>query len=499
MSSSFSDNECCPTNSNCYGGRGITYWSLGSTTIPCTGSRETTFTFTPTSPKCYSGKDICLATFYSYPNGNSSSDISVGLKLNSDDPWGSFCLPGTMGFGGWQDVDLAYVSSFHENEINTLTFHNYGDVDITLSGLSIYNIYQMNNLDWQAKGWACMPDQGTGNGDDYPCNYEKYGKRSYSYFYDRTYDQHTLNPSSTFSWTINWSNYSGYNYEEKDICLFNFNKVHATSSDPNNKYVQLDAYINGLSNHLATYYISNTSGDNHCFFPSYDLTQSSQYSDTGTSTIILKNNGTVPVKMADGFGINVYRVYKTKAVHSLEMVAGAGCASISPSASLPLHGYVHGETVELGAWPSYGYNFSHWTINGSFYVGIQFPQVVMAESYTMEPIFTSCSSCYTCDTCVSCQTTCELECQDCQNCEIACMTECNVSCQTTCETTCQTGCEVGCQTGCEVACQTGCEVACQTGCEVSCQTGCEVGCETCQDCQYCEVMCMTPCDLCETN
>ena len=527
--------------------RGVTYWAYPSTGPTYTlypndpnNTGKVEIKFTCTRPQCYHDeRDVaCLVLFDAYVSSypQTEAGVNIGYKINGYDWGGAGCYITGTGARAQQAFDLVNGSgaNFHYDGSGTMQnifriTNTSTSSTVTVDNVRIIYWYQMchpacttcNNTDSCTQdGHICYSESSRDHSQDfaayadYPCNtgQDAQNSRSCTMFQDPTFAGATISKlGGCRRWTFDFSEYSQYNYLNKESCIFNFNQVFPTGTSQYPS-VRLDAYLNDSETPFATYYLSNQQPQGGGgIFPTFDLAILSGYNDTGTNSVTLKNNSLdVDVQMSND-GINIYRTYITRPVHTQKYLTlnAASEGSSVPSASTTPHSYDAGSSVSIAAFPNVGYHFVEWDRKitdssdpMSYYSNQQFRNITMDNNYTLQPVFAQgCQSCNTCQTgCeISCQATCELECQDCQNCEIACMTECNVSCQTTCEITCQTGCEVGCQTGCEVACQTGCEVACQTGCEVSCQSGCEVGCETCQDCQYCEVMCMTPCDLCETN
>jgi len=539
MSITLDDYECCPTNIlPDHNGRGVTYWGPMNTIVPHEDS--ITLYFTPTQPTCYNWKDNCNVYFNSSLNATSSTDATIWFQLNTFPPFTAFCPPGRDGYVGYQAIDLVnakywdgetWIPEYIDTITNTLRIINASTIDLTLSSLSIFRVYQMCTLNCgkedKCDGSLHMGCFGSFDGQyipcatlqaaenvglditraDFPCNFETCGERSYSFYQNETYNNTIVPAGGTVQWTFDFSSFSTHNYIGGDVCLFNFNKIYPTQTDTINSHVKLDTYINGHTLPWG-YYLSNlgpNGQDLHALFPSFDLNSYLWYLDNGSNTVTLVNSGSVPIKMEDDRGVNVYRIYKTSPVHPYTISASAGYGgTINPSGLVEFDEH---DNQSFTVTPSSGFIIYNVRVDDgtiwpcppqcSSYV---YPFYDVVGDHVIVALFDDCGACETCETgCeVSCQTGCEVSCQT--GCEVSCQTTCELNCQTGCEL-CQVGCEV-CETGCEVSCQTGCEVSCQTGCQVTCQTGCEVACqncETCEDCQYCEVMCMTPCDLCESN
>jgi hypothetical protein len=170
-------------------------------------------------------------------------------------------------------------------------------------------------------GDACCVESNVGSDnfvtpDDYPCNYEKSGTHSYTFYSDEYYNyptfQRELTPGNDFTWTFNFSSESQYNYVCGGVCLFNFNQMYPTQ-DSEKDYVKLTAYLNDVE--VKTFWLSNQGIDqaNHSLYPSLNLMDYGSYDDDGPNTVKLKSdqNNDVNVRMVDPVGINIYRIYLT--------------------------------------------------------------------------------------------------------------------------------------------------------------------------------------------
>jgi hypothetical protein len=544
------DYECCPTNIlPDHNGRGVTYWGPITATIQAiTGTVPGTvsFAFTPTQPACYQLEDNCVVYFNSnLNNANSNTDATIKLKINTFDP-SIICLPRIDGYVGNQAFDLVNAKDNQGNPqylgtiTNSITFENHSTVEVTLTSLRIFRVYQMCNLDWDKMGCcegtascvstfpapigtvACSHGQSVASVGldstrvDYPCNFETCGGRSYSFYKDPTFNNTIIPAGGTVQWTFDFSSFSTHNYLQGDVCLFNFNKIYPTSTDTNNNYIKLDTSINGNTLPWG-FYLSNqgpSGGTQHPLYPSRDLAGFlPYYHDSGTNTITLINSGSVPVKMEDNYGVNIYRIYQTSQVHpyTISTYTTEG-GTITPWGNIELDKHDNQAfTIQANS----GYTISQIRVDSNTIYPCppdcnEYEKIIydVQEDYIIDAVFGECGVCETCETCyTTCNTGCEVTCET--GCEVSCETGCEVSCETGCEISCttcqtqcqncQTTCQVSCQTGCEISCQscntcqTGCEVSCQTGCEVACQTGCEVGCQT-----GCEISCQTGCEVCET-
>ena len=465
----FEDFQCSPTSPTNPGGRGITVWSLGSipSTIPANGS--VSFTFTPSNPDCYDGQNHandCIVYFYTQPYLSSAYNaIEIDLYLNGQG-LGGFRIPGNANYGNRQGYDLAFTSPW-QHTVNTLTFSNSSDVNVSLFG-EIHSSYSMTNLlDQCEENCSPLTPAGTVGIDvsrlDFPCNYKTGGMRSISYIQGGPYDQHILHVGETFAWTFDFSTFSTDNYKAKHCCLLNFNKMWANSTDPNGNYTTLDAYVNGNDSnaHIATYYLvshesSTITDDYYPLYPSYDLSVIDTYHDNGRNTITLTNHGPVNVLMCDGslngsqgqnVGLNVYRVYETysASIYVSVAVGSGGGGAIYES------GYVAwNSTPTFTITPNSGYQVSSLDVT-DFATPPNHTYVAPCTQYTLPPVqkcvrvtayfsqipcgvcdsscqtcFGSCYACVTCQPCEGCQIGCEdcLGCEPCQNCEYACMDMC---------------------------------------------------------------------------
>lgn len=328
-------NYQCYAASQPLGSMGITYWGYP------TGSNYTIqpnsyqdISFTCTQPKCYNDKNSCNALFLSYVNSSVNSDVQLLYYLNGDSTnWGGSYLSKHAGHSAWQAIDLSQVSNYQDIGLNTLRIRNTSsNTSVTIYGFQIFRVYGMCTLscegpptDYCALGTTC-PNQspacssGTNQGssgsmdslrNDYPCNFETHGGRSYTAYDSADLAQSTISAGQCFQWNFDWSSYHGDNYQQGSVCLFNFNQIYPTQNSSGDD-VQLNAYLNDSGTPFATYYLGNQA--NHGAAPSFNLMAASGYNDTGANTVKLVNNSDVPVYMQDPGGINIYRIYVTNSV-----------------------------------------------------------------------------------------------------------------------------------------------------------------------------------------
>ena len=498
------------TPCNCETGGGLSYTqvhdtSYQGTTIPVGGTLTCTFDFSDYSGGNYQQSSICVFGFNEmWLSSAVSGEGTLVARLNGQEidryylnRWGS------SNAGMFPAHDLATSGAYRDTGANTVELINQSAAPVVTAsswgGFDIYRIFKTSTL---SDRYYYVEVSAGPEGNVAPNN--NCGTILVAHHTNQTF---TISPNT------------GYGIDHVDVdgtsvgtsSTYTFSTVVANHT--------IAAYFKQVRNITASAYYGGEISPSGTIQVDYNGTQGFTITALPCYQIdylVINGNQDYGLHGQTSGTYTFHNVVQNQSIgafflqipYSITSSAGSG-GTISPSGQVVV---LCGQNQAFTITPDSGYVISAVHVNGS---NIGTPstytfQDVMANgtitAYFSQPCGLCNTSCMTqCETScqtgceVSCQTTCELECQDCQNCEISCMTECNVSCQTTCEITCQTGCEVGCQTGCEVACQTGCEVACQTGCEVSCQSGCEVGCETCQDCQYCEVMCMTPCDLCETN
>jgi hypothetical protein len=446
-----------------YQGRGITTWNLNHEyTLPNNGQllpyEYATLNFTCTVPKCYSasntkpgcgdtnvhGEDTCNVVFNAWRTGNGSVEDTIKLEYILNGSTISPCyISGYAGHGATQAFELANTGcadKYDDMGANTFVIHNTSGYTIQVDHPKIYRTYKMCNLWACAEGFCptcagstliCSGGSYRGTSGDFddtrediPCNCAACGGLSYTCKQDTSYQGHTLyaNGTNTFSWTFDWNNYSGYNYQGKSICLFNFNQV-APVEDADSDDIALVARLNGDDNNhiINTYYLSRYTNNVSGLFPSHNLATSNYYNDTGSNVVTLTNTGPVDVKMLEA--IDIYRIFQSYDI--CENPCESGCQILC-------------ETCNSCSCES-------------CYSGCETPCVLGCEIF-----------CYMCETC---ETACEFACQDCQTCD-GCVT-CNTSCQWC--NTCQP-CEscYGCYNSCQL-CDT-CEGGCLPGC-YACQSG----------------------------
>ncbi|MCW4018193.1 MAG: hypothetical protein NWF00_05890 [Candidatus Bathyarchaeota archaeon] len=502
----------CETGSPFDGSRGVTYWGYPSGpnyTIPPNG--YTTITFTCTEPRCYQRQDWCNFLFLSYANNTTpDQDINLEYTVNGVQLDGCY-LSRLAGHGAWQGYDVSQHPGYRDVGLNTFVIHNTNNTStVTIFDFQIFRAYEMCDLSCQSPvdlcdgSTACNPircrigtDHGSdGNLDtlrvDYPCRYETTGRRSVSGFSVPTAANTTIEPGGCMEWVFNWSpTYTSGNYQQGQICLFNFNQM-VPLGPSENEDVSLTAYINGTQ--FITYYLSKTQGNG--LAPSYNLLNTGTiYNDTAPNTVKIVNNSDVPVLLDDEGGINIYRVYVTDPVYVYILATAGAGGTITPSGTVTVS-YNQNQTFNIS--PSVGYQIDHVDVDGVPQGAINtYTFYNVTTHHRIDAYFTGCGGCET-----TCQAGCEVSCESCYSCQ-----DCQVGCEVSCESCydCQTGCEVFCQAPCEscqmscqwtcmTACQLSCQTCntCQTTCELSCQTGCEVTCET-----ACEVSCMSPCMMCQ--
>jgi hypothetical protein len=551
MTYHYSDNEQCDSfneDAQIGGTIGITYWGPRTTNLTINSNSYQDIYFTPTEPKCYAGPDACIIIFNAHATSSVTTDVQLRYYLNhiNNNPnlglnqVGGCALSGVANNGGWQAWEFANSGHYNDTELNQFRIENTNsNTSVVIENIQIVRIYQMYSLNEQngcsEEVFHDTHDAFDATRDDYPCNWEKCGGRSFTTF-DGPWDDNqnppqpaeniVISPNSSYEWTFNWDNAdctdSLYNYIEEHICLFNFNQVHVTDTDTSASDVKLEAYLNNTK--FAEYFISNQgpdpNGQNpHGFFPTYNLATLG-YNPHVNNVVKLKNcSSQVSIRMPDRPCINVYRIYKTKPCCPTISSSKNGSGTISPTPGPYPIPSSQGKTFTMS--PSSGHYLSNIAVDGtskgtSNPFTVQYTDLdsnLLMEGHTIVASF-QCSTCQTtCD--ASCQTACEASCQS--GCFVGCLAcySCYVGgcqdCQT-CETTCQTSCDVSCQTACELSCQNcqTCQTTCQTSCDncqvcVSCQESetCPSGyyecqsCETCQPCYSCQTTCQVSCDNCQ--
>lgn len=362
-------------------GRGVTYWGYpnGVTfpSIPPQGQLD--IRFTPTQPQCYQKPDNCNVYFKAHANSSSGDNVKLWYYTNNPlrpqgSAWGGCWLSGS-GNGGWQAVELVNGPDYDESISNIFTIYNSSTTtSVTIENLQIVRVYQMcclgcdqqqlcNGISTCGTDYTCQAERNTNSTQDfatridYPCNMEKCGSRSYTFYRDTEFSGGTIPKNGgCFQWNFNWSQYSQYNYVGSEICLFNFNQVAiAPGQNPNTSDLQLDAYVNGTP--FATYHISNEVQGG--FAPSFNLKNCSAYNDNGYNEVKLVNNSNYDVVMLD-YAINIYRCYRTTPVCQTITVTQTAGGTISPGTSI----VPYGGSISFTITANPGYSIAHVYVNG---------------------------------------------------------------------------------------------------------------------------------------
>jgi len=302
------------------GGRGVTTWAHSNgTSYTLSPNQSKTITFTCTKPECYKEQDWCNVHFKATPK-NTATDTTLNFIVkgptSTEDHTQEMWLSGVTNHEIWQTYELANIggTAYKDTELNTIVLANPSSSTIEISGFRIIRAYEMLN-NYNA---YCNPAVNTGafgnldsTRNDYPCrlNSPSCGERSVNETKDNI-GNFTIPAGDSVEWVFDWTNYTSANYLTKDVTLFNFNEMTATTDNNVESDVELTAYINGST--LTTFYLSKLM--DHSAFPSYDLTLNSAYNDKGVNTVKLVNNSSVPVRFKDGYGINIYRVYKSASI-----------------------------------------------------------------------------------------------------------------------------------------------------------------------------------------
>ena len=363
-------------------GRGITYWGKESNPIePFTLTAQSTnndhkdMTFRFTKPRCYQTEDSCNVYFNAQPQ-SANSDVHLTIQFNDMTPSQDIWLSKTPGIDNRQSYEIIHTNLWRDGDagLNHFKINNLSPYQVYISDILIVRVYQMctlacdhtgqcncsSNCDninaTQCPGNNCdfcrpkdttpatyevhhcssgenTPADGTVESNnqrqDYPCNYDVCGGRSFTGRF-LTYNDLTglstndvdiqTGMDNKISFTFDWSNYSSHNYIAGDTCLFNLNQMFAHENGTCDN-VPLDIYLSNSSGSIGTkietIYLSPHAG--YPQFPSIDLMKSpasSYYHDNGLNIITLVNTSDVPVYMTDDRGKNVYRIYQTRSVEA---------------------------------------------------------------------------------------------------------------------------------------------------------------------------------------
>ena len=421
-------------------GRGVTTWNInnGYTIEPIPAGGTATLTFTCTVPKCYSiyntisgcddtnvhGKDACNLVFNAWANSNTTSEVKLQYNLNDTDVSPSY-LSGVAGHGATQAFELANTGCTLYNDIgeNTFKIINNSDVTVNIDHFKVYRIYKMCNLIADGGGYCtigsdvCSPETTAGtNGNldftrlDTPCNFDSCGGLSYTHYQDTSHASQTLYIGNTFSWQFDFTNYSGLNYQQASICLFNFNQMWPSSTITGD----MEMVVKVNNQYFTNFYLGRFGGKG--LFPSFDLTASQYYNDNGANTVSIVNCSSTNVVMSDTDGIDIYRISQTESVCPPCQNCYVQCQGCNTC-----------------------YSGQGCGVCNACYVGCEICQPCEDCQACQE----SCqAACYiTCQpSCYMCQTACELGCLSCQSCYGTCEF-CNATCEE-CMVTCQ-GCEPG--------------------------------------------------------
>jgi hypothetical protein len=478
--------------------RGVTTWESSDFFLqPRNNTNDTKdLSFTCTVPKCYNndtshadqhyyGMDSCNVSFKAMPYPNSvSSDIQIGIEMFNDTPGngdhqytinspfpadsaffsGNRQHPTRITFELCNASDPDGVKIYRDIGKNTIRLRNYSDATVIISDFKINRIYKIMSPNVEVLNY-CNGSPGS-SGDsvgndgtldvssrqDYPCNCESCGRKSITNAHGSiSSNQRTIPDNTTYTFVLDWTNYSGGNYDQKYKCLFNFNDLRPENDTAND--ANLSVSLN--NQYYTTIYLGKTA--QHKSFPGLDLTEAlngnSSYNDAGYNTISITNNSGVDVRFWDSVGINVYRVYQTTPVYTITVSYGSG-GTISPD-DTPVNA---GGSQAFTITPNTGYVIDSVIIDSTSYGGV--------SSYTFYSVSSNhtISATFRIDSCQFCNAACQFFCVTCD--------ACYGSCQ-------------GCQDPCEASCQ-GCDsyVPCQ-----SCDS-CE-GCYACNPCQGCQ-----PCETC---
>jgi len=326
------DYNCSATIGPNYGQRGITYWAQNIgyyfSLAPNGGSNN--ISFTCDVPKCYQAPDVCNILYTFRIGGNSSKDDvgPLNIYLNGH-LMGPHYHSRIQGHDVTEAIDLVPVNCaqgycwFNDMGQNTLTFLNQDtQTTINIADFEISRSYGMCSVPYEDMGCcvsgnpcgkspACNPGFTPGSGGSFdrnrnmlPCNRELTGGRSATYFSYSNGDN--ISPRSSVDFYF-YANATASDYQMKDQCLFNFNRIAINQASSGND-VQFNILINGT--YATTYYHSKVL--NHDIWPTINLINYSSYNDKGSNTITLYNNDTTVHVYTDPGGQNIYRYYYTQ-------------------------------------------------------------------------------------------------------------------------------------------------------------------------------------------
>jgi hypothetical protein len=356
------------TNYNCsgtatYGGRGVTVWGPVSFYL-APGGGNYTWAFTGTHPKCYQKRDNCNVTYTIHTGANSQSNdvgpIKLELNKHTSPPrlhdLGNRYHSKIAGHDLTETIDIGSqaVQSYHDTELNTLTFTNDDpNVGVWINDFRIVRVYEicgMNKEDCGCCigsnpvpapcGWPecnpsgyppCGVEQDTGEAGnldytrkDYACNTENCGNRL-SYIGFGPDDHHkVIQPNQTADWT--WTNPADIgNYVSRSVCFFNLNNVTLSSEPAPGNDVKFSLKVNNsgwvdfyhsklqrhsahsvdLANHsgLSAYYNDNPGASNTLYLHLDE--------NAGVSFYLCDGCDAQECPPCEGGRINIYRIYET--------------------------------------------------------------------------------------------------------------------------------------------------------------------------------------------